>query len=662
MEAMSSLTRVGRYWNQLRGLSVAEIVEKAGSTASRAMIRRPAVDTVPLPRPMLPEPSWLSLQRPSRRGVVLRRADELLDGRWRLLARPMELAFPPEWNRNPAGGARVPLTTGRRFSVRDVETAGDYKYLLELHRHGELVLLAQAWHFSGERRYLDALGDLLGSWFAQCPFPHGAAWSCPGEAGIRLINWALAWQLVGGIRSPLFDNPVGKVLRTDWLNSVWRHAEFIDAHPGRRAVGDHKRIAELAGMCVAGATWPHWDEAATWRSVAREGLEKEILQQIAADGVGREQSIGIQQSVWDCLMFAGVASRSTDTPMSAKYWQRLEAMLEFLAGIMDAGGNVPQLGDWDSSQISGLGLGSGSCALHGQLATGALLFRNASLARKAGVVDPVTEWLLGEAACAEFDGLVLEGAVATPRTDFPEGGVYVLGASLDTPAEFRVVVDAGALGLAGVAAHGHADALSFTLSMAGREFLVDPGTGTYLGAESWRSGFRGTAMHNTLSLDGDDQAVSGGRFIWTRRYQTRVVERHNSAREERLVAEHDGYRRKSGRPVHRRAWLFDRPSGTLSVTDSVSGNGVQDVRLHWHFSEECSVTCTPDGLHVSNGPVCLEMLLPPGGEVSVLHGSETPLTGWVSRSYDQRVPSTTVIWRAQMAADMPMETVFRRLC
>ena len=90
MEAMSSLTRVGRYWNQLRGLSVAEIVEKAGSTASRAMIRRPAVETVPMPRPVLPEPTWLSLQQPSCRGVVLRRADELLDGRWRILSRPME--------------------------------------------------------------------------------------------------------------------------------------------------------------------------------------------------------------------------------------------------------------------------------------------------------------------------------------------------------------------------------------------------------------------------------------------------------------------------------------------------------------------------------------------------------------------------------------------
>ncbi|WP_346288387.1 alginate lyase family protein [Zoogloea sp.] len=662
MEAMSSLTRVGWYWNQLRGLSVADIVERAGSSASRAMTRRPVVDTVPLPRPVLPEPTWLPQQVPSRRGLVLRRADELLGGRWRVLSRPLELAFPPDWNCNPANGGRVPLTAGRRFSVRDIETIGDYTYLLEMHRHRELVVLAQAWQISGERRYLDAVGDLLGSWFAQCPFPHGAAWSCPGEAGIRLINWALTWQLVGGIRSPLFDNPVGKVLRTDWLNSVWRHAEFIDAHPGRRALGDHKRIAELAGLYVAGVTWPHWDEAASWRSTARDGLEKEVLQQIGADGVCREQSIGVQQAVWDCLMYAAVASRSADTPLSGNYWQRLEAMLEFLAAIMDASGNVPQLGDSDRGQVSGLALGSGSCAFHAQLAIGALLFRNASLARKAGVVDPVTEWLLGDAACTEFDSLMLQGALATPRTDFPEGGVYVLGANLDTPGEFRAVVDAGALGLAGVAAHGHADALSFTLSMAGREFLVDPGSGTYLGAESWRNGFRGTAMHNTLSLDGDDQAVSGGRFIWTRRYQTQVIERHRSAREERLVAEHDGYRRKPGRPVHRRAWQFDRPSGTLSVTDSVSGSGVHDIRLHWQFSEECSVTCTPEGLHVSNGPVCLEMLLPPGGEVSVLHGSETPLTGWVSRGYDQRVPSTTVIWRARVAAGTPLETVFRRLC
>ena len=85
------------------------------------------------------------------------------------------------------------------------------------------------------------------------------------------------------------------------------------------------------------------------------------------------------------------------------------------------------------------------------------------------------------------------------------------------------------------------------------------------------------------------------------------------------------------------------------------------VTLNWHFSEDCNVTCTPDGLSIANGPVCLSMILPPDGEVSILHGSNAPLAGWVSRGYDRIVPSTTVIWRGRLNGDEGVETIFQRI-
>src|SRR5206468_507056 len=81
-------------------------------------------------------------------------------------------------------------------------------------------------------------------------------------------------------------------------------------------------------------------------------------------------------------------------------------------------------------------------------------------------------------------------------------GYYILGADFDTPNEIRAVVDAGPLGYTAIAAHGHADALSFTLSVGGSEFLIDPGTCAYHTQERWRQYFRGTAAHNTLRVDG----------------------------------------------------------------------------------------------------------------------------------------------------------------
>jgi hypothetical protein len=659
---MSSLTRVGWYWNRLRCMSLSEIVERASTSAAQAVERRRVPASVPPARLDKSGARWLPREAPESTRSILLRADEVLSGQWRIFARgAVSLGFPPEWNRNPENGALLPMSYGKLLSFRDTTATGDIKYLWEPNRHLELVTLAQAWQISGERRYLDAIGSLLDSWFVQCPYPQGPNWSSSLEAGIRLINWATTWQLIGGMHSPLFEQPVGKMLRADWLNSVWRHAEFIRGHRSRHSSANNHLIGELAGMFVAGATWPLWDEAKVWRRIGRDGLEIEALRQNAPDGVNREQASAYQQFVWDFLLIAGLAARATGKPFSEAYWLRMEAMLEYVAAIMDAGGNVPMFGDADDGLVSGLSLGAGGCPFQSQLATGALLFGNPGLARKAGVIDLRTRWLLGSDMCKPFDALLLKAAPATRRTDFPEGGIFVLGASLDTPGEFRIVADAAPLGLGGIAAHGHADALSFTLSVAGREFLVDPGTGTYHGPRSWRDGFRGTAMHNTLSIAGQDQAVSGGKFMWIRKYKTKVIERESTPGFDRLVAEHDGYHRLRGRPLHRRSWRLDKRAACLTVEDVVSAAAAQVLTLHWHFSEDCNVTCTPEGLMISNGPVCLGMILPREGEVSLLHGSDDPLAGWVSRGYDRIVPSTTVVWRGLVPPGEPVETVFRRL-
>ena len=46
--------------------------------------------------------------------------------------------------------------------------------------------------------YLDALAEQLDSWFLACPYGRGPNWSSALEAALRLVNWSIAWQLVGG--------------------------------------------------------------------------------------------------------------------------------------------------------------------------------------------------------------------------------------------------------------------------------------------------------------------------------------------------------------------------------------------------------------------------------------------------------------------------------
>ena len=656
---MGSLSRVEWFWHRLCTVSVQELAVRARDQARRSLLGARQPTLVPPARMQGRGACWLPLMPMEENRLVLQRAREVLEGRWRdLTDQPLLLGFPPNWNRHPRTGVVFPLLRGRASVPREGAQEGDVRQLWLLNRHRELVVLAQAWYVSGEEIFLEGCASLLQTWFVQCPHPLGPNWVSSTELAARLLNWALAWQLLGGHRSPLFDGAAGALLRSDWLDQIWRHAEFIRAHRSRRSTATSHLVSELAGLFVAGVTWAGWRESRLWREQARAQLESELPRICTPDGVVLEQSVPLQQQLWDALVLAGLAARSCQRDFSPEFWQRLEAMLDYLAALMDAGGQVPQWGGGDNRPLLGLDLTSGVCPYHSRLATGALLFGRADLARKAGAVDRRSRWLLGDERCQGFDNLLLRAEQATRNTDFPAGGVYVLGACLDSSDEIRVVLDAGPLGGPGLASYAHADALAFTLSVGGRPFLVDPGVGS-LHQAALRDGFRGTAMHNTLCVEGKDQAVVAGRFLWSRRYACRVLERRANLAQEQLIAEHDGYRHLPGHPLHRRSWSLNRQARLLTVRDQLMGSRGHEVKLHWHFSEHCTVTCTPEGLRVFNGPVVVDVLLPLDGEITILHGSETPLGGWVSPRSEEWVVSTTVCWKGRLEPEMALETVFR---
>ena len=80
-----------------------------------------------------------------------------------------------------------------------------------------------------------------------------------------------------------------------------------------------------------------------------------------------------------------------------------------------------------------------------------------------------------------------------PSTALTGSGYYV---SRTTRGD-HLVFDAGPHGFLN-GGHAHADALSCTLSIAGRPVLIDPGTGTYTMDRELRDRLRSSMMHNTV--------------------------------------------------------------------------------------------------------------------------------------------------------------------
>ncbi len=342
-----------------------------------------------------------------------------------------DLGTPPRWNRCPKTGVEAPLAFGKQLDYRDPLLVGDIKYLWEPNRHLQLVTLAQAYALTGEARYAEALRGQLESWFAACPYRMGPNWSSSLEAGLRLVNWALAWQLLGGVDAQVFRGPAGEAFRARWLASVYQHAEFVCGHLSLHSSANNHLIGELAGVFTAALAWPHWGRALRWMEVARPMLEREALLQNAPDGVNREQATSYQQFELDLLLLPMLAACANAAPLSEAYRERIDAMLEYVASIMDAGGNVPMIGDADDGYVVRLEPNAGFCRYKSLLATGALLFGRGDFKAKAG--RPRRQ----DALAAGRGGGGAATRRSTPRAPscpcgarFAEGGYYILGCEL----------------------------------------------------------------------------------------------------------------------------------------------------------------------------------------------------------------------------------------
>jgi hypothetical protein len=637
--------------NRLRCMSPAEISHRVGrmlsTHAERAGLFVP--EAAPRPDLALTPRSWVHAAAGVDAARYIAAADRIAAGKLDLFAlRDFEPGSPPRWNRDPKTGVEAPLSFGKLLDYRDPRLVGDIKYLWELNRHLHLVTLSQAYALSGDAKYFAVIREHLESWFAACPYPMGANWSSALEVAIRLINWAATWQLLGAAHSPLFEDAAGSRLQQRWLESVYRHAQFVQGYFSLYSSANNHLIGEAAGLFIAAQTWPHWPRALSWRRTAKAILEREALLQNTADGVNREQAVSYQQFVLDLLLLCLLAGKANGRWFSVAYESRIEAMLEFLASIMDAGGNVPMIGDADDAIAIGLGQPPFS-PYRSLLATGAILFHSGEFKAKAGTLDDKTRWLLGDEADALFEKECTSQAKLPVRQAFANGGYYVLGCDFETDSEIRLVVDAGPLGYQSIAAHGHADALAFTLSVGGLEFLVDPGTYAYHTQGVWRGYFRGTGAHNTVCVDSRDQSQPGGNFMWLKKARAGCSVWSSTAEGDEFEGWQDGYMRLADPVMHRRRIALDKTTRRLVIEDTLQMAGEHEIKLLFHCSEKCQVDPVADGYALRRDDSTVTLRLPQGGDASthVYSGSTVPICGWVSRQLDTKCPAPTIAWQAR---------------
>jgi hypothetical protein len=655
-------TRLARLtWlaRRLRRITPAEIPYRAFSVLMACAHRFGLFDAsvVPAPGDTLCGLPWVTPPAAGASAAVLAQADALLAGQLEVFGCTVPFHDgSPHWNRDPRSGHAIARTFGLFIDFRHLAAGVDIKFLWEVNRHLWWVPVAQAYAATGEARYLDAMGTWLDTWLRDCPYPLGANWSSPVEHGIRLINWSLVWHLIGGRDSRLFEGARGRDLCQRWLASIYQHMHFARANYSRHSSADNHLIGEAAGVYVGCQTWPLWPDCAAWSMQAWRLLENETIRQFAPDGVNREQAFCYHKFALEFLLTALLCGRANGVTFPAAFGQRIEAAVEFLAACIDVGGNVPAYGDADDASVFRLGHGEDFSAYRAIAALGARLFDRPALAAPRTLPDDAPDWLLaapgGAAARAPAD--------APLRREFGRGGYVILGRDLRTPREIRVLFHTGPLGYNRIAGHGHADALALQVSISGQPFLVDSGTYCYNAAPDLRRHFRGTAAHNTLTVDGQDQSVYGGSFLWLRDVVTVIERLRLGDLEDRVEASHDGYRRLRDPVRHCRRVVLDKARGVLRVEDSLDCAAPHEVELRWHLAPECALASQGDTFVISRDTCNLVLEIDCEGGIvrSVAAATDAP-DAWISRRFYLREPSHLIIARTRLGPGTCIATTMR---
>jgi hypothetical protein len=236
---------------------------------------------------------------------------------------------------------------------------------------------------------------------------------------------------------------------------------------------------------------------------------------------------------------------------------------------------------------------------------------------------------------------------------FREGGL-----TLCQNGEGRLIFRHAPLGLPPTYGHGHADALSVLLSWGDTPLLIDPGSGQYNGDQAIRDYFRSTIAHNTVELDGADQAEILGPFLWTQTYECRL----NQATPEPwpiIEAEHSGYRERFQR-VHRRRIEWPKPS-RIEIEDTIVGARGGSFRAALHLGV-CRLAQSHDNVVVAYfDNLKLRLRFDRDLDVQLLHGSRSPFGGWRTTVYGDWIPNYTVIFAPRAPNTRYVKTVLEIL-
>ncbi|MEA3510560.1 MAG: alginate lyase family protein, partial [Actinomycetota bacterium] len=485
---------------------------------------------------------------------------------------PVELEYPPTWTEDP----------------HDENYWRFIFYGLRPLRH-----LIAAYKETGDDVYVEALAEILESFAsARDDSPHITD---PHAAAFRTMVQVASY---GVLSRADFLNPD---LEAKLRSSIREDAAFL-ADPVNFEGEDNHGFTEAAALLLVSETFSGAEE---WGDIARRRLDGLMVEAVDADGVEVENSPFYHFYVMGFSADIIAWAERNDIAMPSAFSERFDKMADYAAWILMPNGEVPLLGS--------------------------------SVVR---TVDTVSADELADLAAdhSELDFVLSRGAAGeAPEQNsilFPEAGTAVLRSGFGTAEtygrETHIVFDVGPYRTN----HSQLDALSVNVHAAGITIFPDSGLFTYEPGADFDY-FHGTAAHNTVLVDGEDQ-IEG-------------------AAEAGLSRVGDGWSYQSGSHElypgvsHRRAVVLIGKD-LIVVVDSLDAVQPHDFAQLWHFTPEVRlrieggdiVAAHPDGSDIARIEQASD-----GRTPTMSFGDTGSHRGWYSELYEVKMANAVASYSSR---------------
>lgn len=406
-----------------------------------------------------------------------------------------------KWYHDYATGFRYKITHYSEVRQKNIHEGVDIKHLWELSRMQYLFAPALYWRISGDSKYAEFVIKVLSDWIDENRYEEGPNWNIAMEVGIRVTNMILVFQLIKnyeGLENSFCEK---------FVASAFLHLKFIlnneEKYMGKAY---NHYLGNLIGVLAVSAAFPFLPNNSRHLKYAIDSFEKEMKIQVLDDGGSFEGSTCYHGLVGEIFTLAALICRRRNIKMSDDYFNRLNKMVIFSRIIEKHNGYMPQIGDNDGGRIiqllphNALDYRFYQNIAH-WLTSGKLLnlhYRNHVFCFTGNINYIQEEKIVKDKNISIFQDSKL--------VVYKSENLYLLIGAVEAQKH-------------GFGGHTHNDKLAVEIAYKGKDFIIDPGTGSYTANAKVHQQLRSVNAHSTVCIHGREQNIKQPQGVFGNSYE-----------------------------------------------------------------------------------------------------------------------------------------------